>query len=142
MLWLPLATSVLAWTVPSATLAGLESSTIGRRAVVSQVAALASALPFALVANADSDLTMSDLGLDVGKGVAASVGDLSADDSKPLTITMVTLDGSAKKAKKDTPASRIKELSAKKDLTDKEKKVCGSAMRRYRCGACFGWYDD
>jgi len=86
---------------------------MGRRA--------ASLAPLLLVLPGQSALALSDLDMDDSSGpVVSSVGDLDA--AEPIKIGVVTLDASGKKPKKDTPANRLKELQAKKDLTDKEKK--------------------
>ena len=73
------------------------------------------------VAGALSDLTMDDLEVG-GPSVAAAVGDLSVSDDGFTKIGVVSLDANGKKAKKDTPANRLKELQAIKNPTEKEKK--------------------
>jgi hypothetical protein len=65
--------------------------------------------------------------LEAAPPVVASVGDLSdGGEFVPIKLGVVTLDaaGGKPKAKANTPASRLKELQAKSDLTDKERKVC------------------
>lgn len=101
-----------------------QASLFDRRQAVGQ-AALAATLILSQSASALSDLTMNDLDVGGGSSVAVSVGDLSASEAEPIKIGVVTLEAGQKKPKKDTPASRIKELQSKGSLTDKEKKVCG-----------------
>ena len=93
-------------------------SLLGRRAVAAQAASFAAALALSQQARALSDLDMSEM--EAGSGVASSVNDL--DFGEPVKIGVVSLDASGKKPKKFTPADRLKELKAKKDLTEKEKK--------------------
>ena len=93
-------------------------SLLGRRAVAAQAASFAAALALSQQARALSDLDMGEM--EAGSGVASSVNDL--DFGEPVKIGVVSLDASGKKPKKFTPADRLKELKAKKDLTEKEKK--------------------
>ena len=93
---------------------------MNRRKALSQATGAAFAvLAAARGASADSDLTMADLDIG-GKPVASSVADLSAEEAAP--IQLVTLEAGKPKPKKDTPAARLKELTSRRDLTDKEKK--------------------
>lgn len=98
--------------------AGSRMSLLGRRAVAAQAASFAAALALSQQARALSDLDMGEM--EAGSGVASSVNDL--DFGEPVKIGVVSLDASGKKPKKFTPADRLKELKAKKDLTEKEKK--------------------
>ena len=93
-------------------------SLLGRRAVAAQAASFVAALALPQQARALSDLDMGEM--EAGSGVASSVNDL--DFGEPVKIGVVSLDASGKKPKKFTPADRLKELKAKKDLTEKEKK--------------------
>eukprot|EP00900_Chrysochromulina_parva_P004142 jgi/Chrpa1/13729/Chrysochromulina_OHIO_Genome00015796-RA len=93
-------------------------SLLGRRAVAAQAASLVAALALSQQARALSDLDMGEM--EAGSGVVSSVNDL--DFGEPVKIGVVSLDASGKKPKKFTPADRLKELKAKKDLTEKEKK--------------------
>ena len=88
--------------------AGLAPSP--RRAVLQRAAAAAAAASFAVPQIALADLVDLD---DAGPAQAAVA---------PKAVAITMQDAGAKKEKLSTPASRLKELQAKKDLTDKEKK--------------------
>ncbi|KAL1496357.1 hypothetical protein AB1Y20_016313 [Prymnesium parvum] len=53
---------------------------------------------------------------------APSAGNAKPIQANPISLSVVTRDGSAKKVEKDSPYARIKELQQKSSLTDKEKK--------------------
>jgi len=123
-----------------------KRSDLGRRAqpsgradaaAVARAAALAAAVLLAQSVTAESDLGLADLDAGGGQSVAAPVTDLSPASEpigqsvaapvtdlspafEPIKMKVVGVDDA--KPKKVTPASRLKELQAKKDLTDKEKK--------------------
>lgn len=99
-----------------------HASLLDRRSAAQTLSLAAALLLSRESASALSDLSMSDL--DIGdKPVAAAVGDLSAPDvGEPIAVGVVTLDANGKKPKRDTPASRLKELQARNDLSEKEKK--------------------
>jgi len=102
-------------------LAAVPCKMLGRRAVAAQAASFAAALVLSQQdASALSDLNMGEMDIGSSKPAASSVGDI--DMGEPIKIGVVTLDANGKKPKKDTPASRLKELQAKGNLTDKEKK--------------------
>ena len=121
----------MAWNVPL-TPGRAPCAALGRRAAISQGAALLGLVHVAAskVANAAPPPDLSDL--DMGEPLSSApkisiVEDLSV--AEPQKLEMVTLSASGAKAKKETPASRLKELQAKGgSITEKEKQE----MRRLK----------